>query len=95
MVNCDGVGTDRFMPLKFEIRTHEGTVDMYEEAFGKRPTNPFLNSSSSTLDDVRQSIESIQSRDVRAEWDASKYHFVSHIINLTPPRCYSRELNVT
>ena len=66
MVNCDGVGTDRFVPLKFEIRTHEKTVDCFEEAFGKRPNYPFLNSSSSTLDDVRQSIESMQSRDVRA-----------------------------
>ena len=66
MVNCDGVGTDRFMPLKFEIRTHEGAVDMYEEAFGKRPALPFLNTSSSSLEDVRQSIESIKSRDVKA-----------------------------
>lgn len=22
MINCDGEGTDRFLPLKFEIRTH-------------------------------------------------------------------------
>ena len=67
MVNCDGVGTDRFVPLKFEMRTLKGSVDMYEEAFGKRPAMPFLNSSSSTLEDVRQSIESFKSgRDVNA-----------------------------
>ena len=42
MINCDGVGTDRFMPLKFEIRTRDETVDVFEDAFGAKPINPFL-----------------------------------------------------
>lgn len=40
MINCDGEGTDRFLPLKFEIRRKTKTEDVYEEAFGKRPANP-------------------------------------------------------
>ena len=44
MINGDGVGTDRFMPLKFEMWTRGETVDLFEEAFGPRPANPFLNS---------------------------------------------------
>ena len=42
MINCDGVGTDRFLPLKFEVRTREKTVDLFEDAFGARPINPFF-----------------------------------------------------
>jgi len=59
MINSDGVGTDRFMPLRFEIRTPNGTVDCYDEAFGKCPVNINRKCSSATLCDVRQSIESI------------------------------------
>ena len=36
MINCDGEGTDRFLPLKFEIRTKTGTEDMFEATFGKK-----------------------------------------------------------
>ena len=39
MINCDGEGTDRFLPLKFELRTLRGKTDVFEEAFGKRPEN--------------------------------------------------------
>jgi len=39
MINCDGEGTDRFLPLKFEIRTKAKTEDVFEEAFGKKPVN--------------------------------------------------------
>ena len=53
MINCDGVGTDRFLPLKFELRSLEETVDLFEETFGKRPANPYLNRSNSTLSDLR------------------------------------------
>lgn len=69
MINCDGVGTDRFLPLKFELRTLGRTVDLFEDAFGKRPDNPFVGRSKSTIEDVRKSIESLYSRDVIDEWD--------------------------
>ena len=59
MVNCDGVGTDRFLPLKFELRTANCTVDLFEEAFGKRPANAFLGRTPSTMEDVRKSIEDL------------------------------------
>ena len=72
MINCDGVGTDRFLPLKFELRTLGRTVDLFEDAFGKRPINPYMSHSKSTIEDVRRSIESLYSRDVREEWDRSK-----------------------
>ena len=81
MVNCDGVGTDRFLPLKFELRTPQRTVDLFEEAFGKRPNNAFLNRSKSTIEDVRKSIESLCSRDVIDEWDNSKCF--KHVLDLT------------
>ena len=42
MINCDGEGTDKFLPLKFEIRTLTKTVDVFEEAFGKKPDNPHI-----------------------------------------------------
>lgn len=35
MINCDGDGTDRFLPLKFEIRKHSGTEDVFEKVFGR------------------------------------------------------------
>ena len=75
MVNCDGDGTDRFLPLKFEIRTPGKTVDCYEEAFGKMPANKFLERSTSTMVDVRASIESMVSHDVIDEWEASKCNY--------------------
>ena len=42
MINCDGEGTDRFIPLKFELRTLKGKKDVFEEAFGKRPENEYI-----------------------------------------------------
>ena len=57
MVNCDGVGTDRFVPLKFEIRTREQTVDVFEETFGKRVNYPLLNNSTDDEQSVRSSID--------------------------------------
>ena len=42
MINCDGDGTDRFLPLKFEIRTHKKKEDVFVEAFGKRPSNGYM-----------------------------------------------------
>ena len=39
MINCDGDRNDRFLPLKFEIRTLRKTEDMFEKVFGKRPEN--------------------------------------------------------
>ena len=37
MINCDGDGTDRFLPLKFEVRTKTGSEDLFEKAFGQKP----------------------------------------------------------
>ena len=42
MINCDGDGHDRFLPLKFEIRTLKKTEDVFEEAFGKRVNNTYF-----------------------------------------------------
>jgi len=42
MINCDGDSTDRFLPLKFEIRTLKKREDVFEEAFGKRLNNPYF-----------------------------------------------------
>ena len=42
MINCDGDGTDRFLPLKFEIRTLKKKEDVFVEAFGKKPDNPYV-----------------------------------------------------
>ena len=36
MINCDGNRTDCFLPLKFEVRTPEGSNDYTEECFGYR-----------------------------------------------------------
>jgi len=33
MINCDGEKTDKFMPLKFEIRTKDSNRDVFEETF--------------------------------------------------------------
>ena len=35
MINCDFDGTDRFLPLKFEIRNLHSTEDLFEKTFGK------------------------------------------------------------
>ena len=34
IINCDGPGTDRFLPLKFEIRKQHSTDDVYAKVFG-------------------------------------------------------------
>ena len=44
MINAEGEGMDRFLPLKLEVRTNEGTEDLFEEAFGARPSNPIFES---------------------------------------------------
>ena len=36
MINCDGKRTDCFLPLKFEVRSLNGTTDYTEECFGFR-----------------------------------------------------------
>ena len=38
MINCDGPGgeTDRFLPLKFEMRTKTGKEDLFEKTFGNK-----------------------------------------------------------
>jgi hypothetical protein len=34
MINCDGEGTDMFLPLSFEKRTKDGkTEDLFKECF--------------------------------------------------------------
>ena len=33
MLNCEGDGTDMFLPLKFEIRTKTGKVDLFDKTF--------------------------------------------------------------
>ena len=59
MINCDGVGNNRFLPLKFELRTLGKTTDLFEGTFGKRPANPYLSNSKSTIQDVRKSIAAL------------------------------------
>jgi len=34
MINCDGEKTDKFLPLKFEIRTKKSNRDVFEKTFG-------------------------------------------------------------
>lgn len=34
MINCDGEKTDKFLPLKFEIRHDIYNRDIFEETFG-------------------------------------------------------------
>jgi len=34
MINCDGNRTDMFLPLKFEVRSKTGTVDLTKECLG-------------------------------------------------------------
>ena len=33
MINCEGDGTDMFLPLKFEIRTKTGKTDLFDKTF--------------------------------------------------------------
>lgn len=39
MINCDGDGTDMFLPLMFETRSNQGEdkKDLFEETFGVKP----------------------------------------------------------
>jgi len=34
MINCDGEKTDKFLPLKFEIRQGVDNRDVFEDTFG-------------------------------------------------------------
>jgi hypothetical protein len=34
MINCDGDKTDKFLPLKFEIRQGVDNRDVFEDTFG-------------------------------------------------------------
>jgi len=36
MINCDGEKTDKFLPLKFEIRTKAENRDVFEETFKQK-----------------------------------------------------------
>ena len=36
MLNCDEEGTDRFVPLKFELRTKTEKTDIFVQTFGPR-----------------------------------------------------------
>jgi hypothetical protein len=42
MINCDGDGTDHFVPLKFEIRTKTESKDIFKQAFGHELVAPYL-----------------------------------------------------
>jgi hypothetical protein len=42
MINGDGEGTDRFLPLKLEQRTQSGRKDLFNETFGFDVDAPFL-----------------------------------------------------
>ena len=37
MINCDGEGTDMFLPLDFELRSNKGETrtNVFEETYGK------------------------------------------------------------
>ena len=39
MINADHNSTDKFLPLKFEVRTKTKTEDLFEPVFGKRKHN--------------------------------------------------------
>lgn len=35
MINCDGEGTDMFIPQTFEVRKHDGSkLDLFDQTFG-------------------------------------------------------------
>lgn len=36
MINCDNIGTDRFLPIKFELRTKSEKRDIFIETFGTK-----------------------------------------------------------
>jgi hypothetical protein len=42
MINSDGDGCDRFLPLKLELRTKEERKDLFQETFGFKVDAPFL-----------------------------------------------------
>ena len=51
MINCDGDGTDMFVPLKFEIRTTTDKKDIFKQAFGHDVVAPHLETpEGATLD---------------------------------------------
>ena len=42
IINCEGKGTDRFLPIRFEVRTKDKTENLFEKAFGMTITNQYL-----------------------------------------------------
>jgi hypothetical protein len=42
MINCDEDKSDRFLPLRFDVQNQNSTVDLFEAAFGPRPTNRYF-----------------------------------------------------
>jgi hypothetical protein len=42
MINCDGDGTDRFLPLKLEMRQKNKRTDLFKETFGFEVDAPML-----------------------------------------------------
>lgn len=48
MINSDGEGTDRFLPLKLEMRQKDSEpVDLFKETFGYEVDAPYLENPSS------------------------------------------------
>ena len=43
MINCDGDGTDMFLPISFEVVTKNGKrQDIFEETFGKEAQKKYF-----------------------------------------------------
>ena len=38
MINLDGDGSDRFLPMHFELRTLTDSEDLFEATFGRKST---------------------------------------------------------
>jgi hypothetical protein len=41
MINCDGEKTDKFLPLKFELRHGSENIDVFEQTFGFKSIRMF------------------------------------------------------
>lgn len=37
MINVSGKGSDRFLPLKFEVRSKNSKEDLFQKLFGYKP----------------------------------------------------------
>jgi hypothetical protein len=44
MINCDGEGTDMFLPISFELRTNKGekSENFFDETYGKAAQARYL-----------------------------------------------------